>query len=132
MKTFYLIVFLCFGLISCEKEEATSISGIYKGVFFRSSPNSTWQQSQVSLNLNANSFTGQSSDARYPVICHGAWITEEETMNFENSCIWTADFDWTLILSGEFQYEINGDHLKLWKTNGDVTDTYDLHRQNTN
>ena len=129
MKAFFLAAFLTLGLLSCEKEGAASISGNYTGVFFRSSPTGRWAQSQVSLNLNANSFSGQSSDARYPAICHGSWTAGDETIEFSNACMWTADFDWTLILDGEYSYELNGDHLKIWKIAGDKTDTYDLHRQ---
>jgi hypothetical protein len=129
MKALFLLAFLSLGFFGCEKEEDPSVSGNFTGVFYRTSPNSTWTQSQVSLNLNANSFSGQSADARYPAICHGSWTAGEETIEFSNSCIWTADFDWTLILDGEYNYELNGDHLKIWKITGDKTDTYDLHRQ---
>jgi hypothetical protein len=129
MKAFFLVAFLTLWLFSCEKEDAASVSGNYSGVFFRSSPTGTWTESQVSLHLNANSFSGQSSDARYPAICHGSWTSGDETIEFSNACIWTADFDWTLILDGEYKFELKGDHLKIWKTTGDKTDTYDLHRQ---
>jgi hypothetical protein len=42
--------------------------------------------------------------------------------------VWTADFDWTLILEGKFNYQLNGNHLKIWKTVGEVTDAYELEK----
>ena len=40
-------------------------------------------------------------------------------MTFENACVWTADFDWTLILWGDWTYTFNGNLLIMTKSNGD-------------
>ena len=125
---------ICFILAfsSCEKQDECLISGTYEGYFFRSAPGAGRPSSQVRLHLNQNSFTGQSSDARYPAICHGSWTTEENFLNFDNSCQWTSDFDTTFILDGEYEFELKGDHLKLWKVRGVIRDTYDLVKVNSN
>jgi hypothetical protein len=43
---------------------------------------------------------------------------------------YTADFDWTLILSGEFNYSANGDNLTISRQySTGVKDIYKLKRQ---
>ena len=129
MRKWLLIYVLLTGLLGCSKEKfEKEIEGNYTGTFQRTSPAGLYPQQQVSLSLKDNSYSGQSSNARQPAICHGGWDAGYRTINFDNACIWTADFDWTLILDGEFKYELNGTHLKMWKTVGQVTDTYELYK----
>lgn len=50
-------------------------------------------------------------------------------MSFTNGCMWTAEFDWTLILSGDFKITRNDDELILVKErNPDNADYYVLKR----
>jgi hypothetical protein len=129
MKQLLYLLLITIFFVSCEKSENDSaLSGNYTGTFQRSSPGGNSPKNQVSLNLNAGSFSGTSSDARFPAICHGSWEIRSNKIQFNNACVWTADFDWTLILDGEFQYQLNGNHLKLWKVMGEITDTYELYR----
>ena len=126
-KWLFLTGILFAALSGCNKERfEKQVEGNYTGTFQRVAPTGSYPQQQVSLNLKDNSFTGQSSNARQPAICHGGWEANGSVIDFKNGCAWTADFDWTLILSGEFKYEMNGTHLKMWKTVGEVTDVYEL------
>jgi hypothetical protein len=129
MRKWLAILVLLTGLLACNKEKfEKQIEGNYTGTFQRTSPTGFYPQQQVSLNLNNNSFSGQSTNARQPAICHGSWEAGSGTIEFVNGCVWTADFDWTLILEGKFNYQLNGNHLKIWKTVGEVTDAYELEK----
>ena len=129
MRKWLFVLFLLTGLLSCSKEQfEKQIEGSYTGTFQRISPAGSYSPQQVSLSLKDNSFAGQSTNARQPAICHGNWNAGYRTIRFNNGCLWTADFDWTLILEGEFKYEVNGTYLKMWKTVGEVTDTYELNK----
>ncbi len=50
-------------------------------------------------------------------------------VEFNNECVWTAEFDWTLILSGEFQITSTSTELILERKMGDITDLYKLKRK---
>ena len=46
-----------------------------------------------------------------------------------SSCHWTAEFDWSYILSGEFKITINGDELLMIRSYGEnVYNKYKLTR----
>ena len=126
MRNLLIVAIVCLVFISCEKEKNLGISGSFSGKFFRTTPAGHMPESQVTVHLNNGAFSGQSSDARYPAICHGAVSKSSGKLVFASACMWTADFDWTLILDGEYQYEYNGERLKFWKQTGDNIDTYDL------
>ncbi len=129
MRNFIFLVICCLSFFACSKESASAdISGKYSGTFIRTSPLIFPTPTDVTLNLNNGSFSGTSSNARYPAICHGSYTNDDEEINFTNACVWTADFDWTLTLDGIYEYEIKGDRLKIWKESGEITDVYDLRK----
>ena len=128
-KAIFLAMVLFTGLLACNKEKfEEQIKGSYKGTFQRVSPTGFYPPQQITLHLNDNSFSGESTNARQPAICHGSWEAGGSNINFKNGCVWTADFDWTLILEGDFEYELNGTHLKMWKAIGEIIDTYELEK----
>lgn len=138
MRTFLSMVAICF-LISCskEKEEENRIaicfpgpdSTVYKGKFERSAISGV-QSSDVILKLKDNVFSGTSIQPLFPAIGTGTFSTTSSTVSFKNQTMWTANFDWTLILDGTFDVRVNGDSLILTKFRGyDFVDTYSLKRQ---
>ena len=51
-----------------------------------------------------------------------------------NTCIWTTEFDWSLILTGEYDFTFNGKQLiitrsSLGSSNDSWTDKYTLTKQ---
>ena len=86
--------------------------------------------SQVSLYFDQDRFEGFSSAQNYPAICSGTFELDNNTVVFTDSCTLTANFDWSLILSGTFNISISDGTVRIWKTNGAVTDEY-LLRQPT-
>jgi hypothetical protein len=137
LATIYLVIIVL--LASCDSSESLSglervsrkpLQGTFSGQFFRSGPSALATRSNVSLTFEGNEFSGQSDTPKYPGICHGTYTYSENTIVFSNKCFWTAEFDWTLILGGEFNVEINGDSLILSKPFGEhVTDYYLLVHQ---
>ncbi len=97
------------------------ISGTYSGTFERNG-----ESTPIQITFNNGSFNGQSSIEKFPAICSGIYTSNGDQITFTNNCIWTADFDWTLILSEEWTFERNQMELTLTKANGD---TYRLIRQ---
>jgi hypothetical protein len=73
----------------------------------------------VELNLDNGSFGGTSTIPRYPAICAGNYTIGNGEITFVNQCFFTADFDWTLILSGTFKVEKTATSLRLEKIMGE-------------
>ena len=128
MKQFCIGIVLAILFYSCEKTESASYSlgGTYMGMFSRTGMDTT----QVTLFFDQNRFNGKSSRANYPAVCAGTFLLEDNTIQFRDTCAWTANFDWSLILSGSYNINISDGTVRIWKTNGAITDEY-LLRQPT-
>jgi hypothetical protein len=132
MRTTYLILLITTIFItSCDEETngLTVIEGIYEGTFIRSSPTAYFPPSQVTLTFSNGQFQGESEKTKYPAICSGTYDVKGNNIDFTNTCVWTAEFDWTLILSGEFSIGLANDELTLQKKNGSIWDLYQLKRK---
>jgi hypothetical protein len=118
---------------SCEKKDTGTDylikNGTYVGTFQRK-VSGTGPISNVTLTFNSGNWTGESQYAKYPALCHGTYITTPGQISFENSCVWTADFDWTLILSFDYKLLVSGNNIEISRDyNGAFTDIYNLARQ---
>ena len=123
---------LSFFIISCKKIETNFLipDGTYIGTFQRQT-SSGGPISSVTITFSGNSWTGQSQFAKYPALCNGTYNAKgADSINFENACPWTAEFDWTLILSHDYKINILGKNIELSKDyNGMFKDIYHLTRQ---
>lgn len=128
MKKGVLTILAILTLLSCEEAEKVSVgplAGTYEGIFFRTSPGAKYETSDVTLSFEGNAFEGSSNIAKYPAICHGTFTLTVNEIDFNNLCVWTAEFDWSYILSGNFNITRNGDEIIMTRNydNGAV-DTY--------
>jgi hypothetical protein len=118
MKTkFFTLFILVVAILGCNKDDESTevtVEGNYKGVFERDG-----NTSYVEFTLNNGSWTGESETVKFPAICNGSYSISGSVIAFENACPWTAEFDWTLILSGNWSYNLNGNTLVMTKSNGD-------------
>ncbi|MGB3584932.1 MAG: hypothetical protein WBA23_00260 [Tunicatimonas sp.] len=119
-------------LSSCEDDESGEPflleEGTYTGSFSRSSPNTRWLGANVTLTFENGRFSGSSDQEKYPAICEGTYqVVGSNEITFENSCVWTAEFDWTFILGGEFRISEQDQKLVITREyEGEVIDTYEL------
>lgn len=120
-KLLFIIATACI-FIACDKTETDShsLNGRYTGIFSRTGMDT----SQVSLVFSGSRFDGESDESRYPAICHGSFKLSDQMIHFTDSCAWTANFDWSLILSGKFNISFSDGTVRIWKTNGNITDEY--------
>ena len=126
MKTnFFLLLTLAITIIGCDKDvdptetnvdpTEINVDGNYIGVFERAG-----NTSDVELSFNTGTWTGESETEKFPALCNGNYSISGNVITFENACPWTAEFDWTLILSDDWNYNLNGNTLVLTKANGDI------------
>ncbi len=128
MRYFLFAIIMALGLVACEKSASDDqvLSGRYLGIFSRTGMDT----SQVSLFFDLNHFEGFSSNNYYPAICAGNFELSAGQISFADTCAWTANFDWSLILSGDYNIQFTDGIVRIWKTSGGITDEY-LLRQPT-
>jgi len=125
---------LCLTLlaVSCEKKNSKFVipEGTYVGTFQRLTSGSG-QISNVTFKFSADNWTGHSQFEKYPALCHGTYKSSApDNITFENACIWTAEFDWTIILSREYKLKVLGNSIEISRDyNGTHKDIYTLTKQ---
>ncbi|WKK73516.2 hypothetical protein QYS49_16285 [Marivirga salinae] len=133
MKAKFLFVIILIISASCQLNDLEPViitDGTYTGFFGRSSPNAKYQASDVTLIFKGNTYQGQSSIQKYPAICRGTFTMKGNKIEFTNECPWTAEFDWTYILTGEFDIYKEGEEIIIQRSYGEETyDTYRMTKQ---
>ena len=131
-KIFFGLTLLIFAA-ACETENLALSDlreGLYTGTFIRGTPTSLPKPVQVRILIGAGSFEG-SSDEKIPAICKRNFqLKNDSTINFTNDCSFTADFDWTYILQGDFAIKYEEPFVYLTKRypDGQTYDVYKLER----
>jgi len=112
MKKLFYIITLAAALSSCEKENnAMNFKGKYVGTF-STMVNGKLQTTPAELNLASPNFALMKG----PKTGNGTFKVEDKmNITFNDINVWTADFDWNLILNGTYTYEALGDRLILTK-----------------
>lgn len=128
MKKGVFTILAILALLSCEEAQKVTVgplAGTYEGIFFRTSPGAKYETSDVALVFEEITFEGSGSITKYPAICHGTYGLAGNEISFNNLCVWTAEFDWSYILSGKFTITREGDEIIMTRNydNGAV-DTY--------
>lgn len=115
-KTLFLII-LALTILGCNTaDEITpqNVAGDYTGVFQRGQ-----NTSNVTLTLQGGNWSGESEFEKFPALCSGTYTLSDDNITFVNACIWTAEFDWSLILSGQWKCKWKDNSLVITYTNGD-------------
>ena len=127
-----LVLFLFILVLSaCKKSDDTSgshdLNGRFRGTFHRSTSPDT---AQVTFNFKPDmTFDGTGGPSYYPSICGGTFQRTNDVLAVNDTCAWTANFDWTLIFDGSYNILFTSENsVRIWKTNGAVTDEYLLNR----
>ncbi len=122
MKKLFYILTLAAALSSCEKENnAMEFKGKYIGTF-RTMADGQLAITPAELNLAKPNF----ELTKGPKLGNGTFNVEDKmNITFNDSNVWTADFNWNLILSGAYTYEAQGDSLILTKKFADQNPSAD-------
>lgn len=113
----FLFTFLIFMASCSDKLNVNLLAGNYTGFFYYTPPGETkskGSQEAVSLNLTGNTYSSTGIPDRIPAGGSGEFsVLNNNEVEFKDKNIWTADFDWKLILNGRFKYELKNDSLIL-------------------
>lgn len=129
MKNYsYIVLILLTLLFSCDKDDNNEHiinSGVYKGTFQRKSVTYERKIANVTLTFTGDKWEGTSNIEKYPALCRGTYSIDGDVITFENECAWTAEFDWSLILSGKYLIEESGNNLDFYRVfNPETTESY--------
>jgi hypothetical protein len=125
IESFFVIALIG---IACERDHVYPDiipDGLYSGTFQRQLAFGGGDISNISITFSSNTWTGQSDRSKYPALCQGTYRLDKGKIVFTNGCVWTAEFDWTLILGGEYVLTIDGNQLKFIRDyRGPSNDSY--------
>jgi hypothetical protein len=129
---FSTVLFLAFFAVSCKKTNPSFVipDGTYTGTFQRQT-SMGGQISNVTITFSGSNWTGQSQFVKYPALCHGTYNAKGiNSIAFQNACPWTAEFDWTLILSYDYKIKVVGKGIEISRNyNSSFKDVYKLTKQ---
>ncbi|PZR30033.1 MAG: hypothetical protein DI535_00595 [Citrobacter freundii] len=133
MKKLLLILPVALIFFACEKDddndqpapESLLLNGLYEGTFHRTGMDTV----TISISFHEGLFEGNSARTQYPAICRGSYTGENGSIQFSDSCVWQANFDWSLILNGRYELARDGDNVKMSRNNGATMDEYLLRRK---
>lgn len=131
-QLFAFVLLLATAVSSCKKNDnnpVAKLNGTYAGTFQRK-VSGTGAVSNVNLSFSDNAWNGESQMAKYPALSHGTFSIAGNKINFKNESVWTAEFDWSLILNGDYDINTSGNTITITKTysNG-MLDIYKLVKQ---
>ncbi len=118
-------------LVSCRKNNETKVppEGVYTGTFTR--VGFVWTKpDSVKITFTGNNFSGESKGPSR--ICNGSYEIIADSVNFNNACVFTANFDWPLIMSGKYKIFMEGDSMvisRMYISFNSYSDTYRLKKQ---
>ena len=97
---------------SCSKDELRIGGETYSGSFIVTYTSST-QTGSTSIVFKNGNYTCVSDTNRIPAGGSGTYSIDNGKIIFHDTNIWTADFDWNLILNGEYDYTLDGNNLTI-------------------
>lgn len=117
-------------LSSCQKDDwKTIMDGTYKGIFTVTYSSGT-QRGEATLELKDGKFSCSGNSNRIPAGGSGTFVSDNKKITFNDENFWTADFDWNLILNGEYDYTFDGKKLIISANKNSVGNyKYDLEKQ---
>jgi len=110
-----LVAAVILALSGCsDKLSLDALSGTYTGKFHYVSPDLSKETADAKIVFTQQNYSSQGNSNKIPAGGSGAFEIEEgNILNFKDENIWTANFDWLLILNGKFKYDLKGDSLIL-------------------
>ncbi len=128
MKSKILILVSLILFISCDNDEESNLTqipdGTYTGIFTVEYSNGMTYSNSVTINFSESNSYKSSGNGNindfYPAGGSGTYEMKGSKISFYDINTWLAHFDWNLILSGEYDYLMNGSQLTISAYKNDV------------
>jgi hypothetical protein len=114
----FLIAILSLNFTSCNNDDDNNgnqgLNGEYSGTFTVEYLNGDTFSNPVTVSFNeGNNYQSSGNDDYFPAGGSGTYEKSNSTIEFYDINYWTANFDWNLILGGEYEYSMNGTELVI-------------------
>jgi hypothetical protein len=124
-------------LLSCSDsgdDVIPVLAGDYEGTFTVKYLDGTSYSNPATISFNeGNKYESTDGNNYVPAAGTGTYKIEGSFVKFNEPNYWTANFDWNLVLSGEYRVSSNGDSLTLVKAIDNLgTYSYELVRKQIN
>ena len=124
-------LFLVF--FGCSKNEPIE-EGVYSGIFtvkYNVEMSKSWGSGNgiTTLELKNWRYMCTGNPDRIPAGGQGSYSISKSRIVFNEEHLWLANFDWGLILHGEYNYKFDGNRLKITKKTENALYEYDLIKQ---
>lgn len=128
MKNLFKVIVIAIALVTinaCNKSDDNNaddnLQGTYYGTFTVEYLNGDSFSKPVTVIFSGeNNYHSSGDNERIPAGGSGTYEKNTTKINFSDINIWTADFDWNLILNEEYDYSINGNQLIISANKNDV------------
>lgn len=114
-----LIISLSFSACTDKVSPVAKLSGTFDGTFFyRPASDLQVQSGSAKISFSENRYVSARNATYIPAGGSGTLeILMDDLISFKDENIWTANFDWGLVLNGNFKYRFKGDSLILTRRN---------------
>jgi hypothetical protein len=123
MKIIVFIALTAWVTLSCNR--APLLNGTYSGTFIVNY-GSGIQEGPFQLEIKDNSYRCSGNENRLPAGGSGTFSFGQNEIVFQDENMWTADFDWNLILNGSYSLVQMDDTLSLTKKQGQAKYVYKI------
>ena len=123
MKKTALLMLLAVAFAGCDETEIANLKGSYSGTFIYHNPSDAAapKSGPVTVTFDGTTYSSTRNPDYIPAGGSGTFeFSDKKTVKFEDQNFWTANFDWNLILKGEYDYEIKGDSLIITRSRDEV------------
>jgi len=127
----YVSIITFFFLISCDNQNdftAEIIEGTYRGTYTvinnYASDHEDSESGSVELLLEHNNYMITPEVYLTPPNSIGKYTLATSSIIFQDTVEHTANFDWTLIIAGEYQYKLVEDNLELMQIDSENNRKY--------
>lgn len=101
----FTIALISLTIFSCQEEEPigpTTLEGSYDGIFTVDYFDGGTFSNPVTITFNNGNYSSSSGENRRPAGGSGSYEITGNKIVFTDVNFWTAEFDWNLVLSGEY------------------------------
>ena len=102
-----------------DKLSVDTLEGTFTGKFYYLPPSeSRMVSADAEVSFSDSRYSSKGNTGYVPAGGSGTFaIQNDQIVDFKDENIWTANFDWGLILNGKYKYEVKGDSLILNRYN---------------
>ncbi|OEK04837.1 hypothetical protein [Roseivirga misakiensis] len=133
-KTLYflgtVLLVSCFSCSNKDENPDSFPDGTYMGNFTVDYANGNSYTNPVSITFISGEYYSTANVNRFPAGGSGDYNISNGTIEFTDENIWTADFDWNLILHGKYSIEVTETQIRFSAAKNNLgTYTYVLEKE---